>query len=48
MDRARVIAKYREWIRGKIAADPKGYDVTELYGKRLGCWCKPQAFKVDR
>lgn len=42
--RDEVIAKYREWILTKPDL------LAELYtlrGKRLGCWCKPEACHGD-
>lgn len=43
-DRARVIAQYRAWILTQphlLAA------LSELKGKRLGCWCAPRACHGD-
>lgn len=42
--REEVLEKYREWIlnQPELLAD-----LSELYGKRLGCWCKPQACHGD-
>jgi Domain of unknown function (DUF4326) len=43
-DRAEVIAKYRAWIADQphlLAALP------ELHGKRLACFCAPQACHGD-
>lgn len=39
-DRLEVIAKYRQYIlrRPDLLAD-----LSELKGKRLGCWCSPKA-----
>jgi hypothetical protein len=46
-DRQEVITKYEEWLLGIITA-PDGSKppslkeaLTELSGKRLGCWCFP-------
>lgn len=42
--RDEVIAKYREWLLTKPDL------LAELYtlrGKRLGCWCKPEACHGD-
>lgn len=42
--REEAIEKYREWILGQpelLAA------LSELKGKTLGCWCKPQACHGD-
>jgi hypothetical protein len=32
---------YEAHIRQKITENPKEYNIEELRGKRLGCWCKP-------
>lgn len=43
--REQVIAMYREWItlrRPNLIAD-----LHELEGKRLGCYCKPEACHGD-
>jgi hypothetical protein len=36
--REQVIAKYRKYILAKLRQGE--LDITDLYGKRLGCWCK--------
>jgi hypothetical protein len=39
-----VIAKYKEWVRCRsdlMAA------LSELQGRVLGCWCKPEACHGD-
>jgi len=36
------IALYREYITKKIEEDPGHYDLDELKGKNLGCWCNPK------
>ncbi len=33
------LVAYENYIRAKIKTDPKRYDLKELWGKRLGCWC---------
>lgn len=33
------IALYRKYIMQKIRENPKEYDIDELRGKTLGCWC---------
>lgn len=43
-DRDQVIRKYREWI---LSNKELLFDLPELYGKVLGCWCKPQACHGD-
>ena len=30
---------YEKVFRRKIATNPKRYNIEELRGKRLGCWC---------
>jgi hypothetical protein len=42
--REEVISAYEKWIKAQphlLAA------LSELKGKRLGCWCKPQACHGD-
>jgi len=43
-DRETVIQKYRAWI---MEQDELLVDLHELRGKRLGCWCAPQACHGD-
>jgi hypothetical protein len=33
---------YQEYIIEKIGEDPDIYNLDELKGKRLGCWCDPK------
>jgi hypothetical protein len=33
---------FREHITKKIAENPEYYDLDELRGKNLGCWCSPK------
>ena len=41
LDREQVILLYRRYIEAKLRGDP---DFLEpLRGKRLGCWCYPEA-----
>lgn len=42
--REEVIARYREWIQAQPVLLAR---LEELRGKRLGCWCKPQACHGD-
>lgn len=42
--REEVIEKYRDWIMNN---DYLLYDIMELDGKVLGCWCKPKACHCD-
>lgn len=46
--RDEVIAKFRVYMKAKVEADPvvKG-QLLGLKGKRLGCWCKPEACHGD-
>ena len=39
--REQSIRLYREHITRKIQQDYLAYDLSELRGKRLACWCKP-------
>mgnify|MGYP001405663058 CR=1 FL=1 len=43
-DRAEVIRKYREYLLGN---ESLMRSLHELRGKRLGCWCSPQACHGD-
>ncbi len=40
--RDEVLAKYEEYIWGKIGEEPEKFDIDNLRGKRLGCWCHPE------
>jgi hypothetical protein len=42
--RSEVIAKYREWI---VKQPELMASLHELKGKRLGCWCSPEACHGD-
>lgn len=42
--REEVIAKYRKWIKTQPSLLA---DLPKLRGKKLGCWCKPQACHGD-
>ena len=46
-DHEAAVAKYRTYIANRIAKDPVTYDLGELRGKVLGCWCKPKACHAD-
>lgn len=41
--REECIQKYREYITKKINERPDYYDLNELIGKNLGCWCVPDS-----
>ncbi|MDD5510628.1 MAG: DUF4326 domain-containing protein [Dehalococcoidales bacterium] len=45
--REQVIETYRKWIRHCIKDNPKVYDLSELRGKDLVCWCHPQPCHAD-
>lgn len=46
--RAEVIARYEHWLRAKLYNNPElQAELEKLRGKRLGCWCKPQACHGD-
>ena len=40
--REAAISQFETYIKNKIRDDPKMYDLAELRGKRLGCWCVPE------
>jgi hypothetical protein len=42
--RSEVIEKYREWVQTQ---PDLMNSLDELYGKVLGCWCKPKACHGD-
>ena len=42
------ITKYREYIVKKLDKDPNLVkELRQLKGKKLGCWCKPDACHGD-
>jgi len=45
--REECIEKYREYIIKKINENPEEYNIEELRGKTLGCWCKPEKCHGD-
>jgi hypothetical protein len=45
--REQAIKLYEEYIRERIASDPTLFDLSKLKGKRLGCWCSPDACHGD-
>lgn len=45
--REEVIDKYRVRITACISNNPHVYDLTELKGKDLVCWCHPQPCHAD-
>jgi len=47
-DRAKVIDMYRRYAVTRFATDPAfAKRVRGLKGKRIGCWCKPNACHGD-
>jgi hypothetical protein len=47
-NRAQVIAKFRADFLSKVSNEPDfAQKVLNLYGKTLGCYCKPLACHVD-
>jgi hypothetical protein len=32
---------YEEWIKERMVAEPEKYNLDELRGKVLGCYCRP-------
>ena len=45
--REQVITKYREHILKCIHDNPSVFDLSELRGKDLACWCHPQPCHAD-
>jgi len=45
--RQKIIEEYEEYIRKKIKDDPEKYNIENLRGKKLGCWCAPDACHGD-
>lgn len=46
--REEVIAKFRAYMEARLNGDPTLVEqLLELEGKRLGCWCKPEACHGD-
>lgn len=46
-DRAAVIAAYRQYITQQLAQYPERYNLDELRGKTLVCWCAPKPCHGD-
>jgi hypothetical protein len=42
LTREEAIENYEEYICEKIEEDPEKYNLEELRGKKLGCWCCPE------
>jgi hypothetical protein len=47
LERTRVIKDYKKYILNKIENEPEIYNIEELKGKNLGCWCKPESCHGD-
>jgi len=45
--RAEVCEKFEAYIRKKMKEDPEIFDIRELRGKNLGCWCRPDRCHGD-
>lgn len=45
--RDECLSRYKDYILGKIEEDPIFYNLEELRGKTLGCWCKPERCHGD-
>jgi cellular nucleic acid-binding protein len=41
------LQKYKQYILEKIKEDPIKYNIEELRGKNLGCWCHPERCHGD-
>ena len=47
-DRKEIIQKYRTYIRKKLSTgEINDIHLTDLHGKNLGCWCKPDLCHGD-
>ena len=42
-----ILKKYQQYIAGKIKMEPNIYNIEELRGRNLGCWCVPAASTLD-
>tara|TARA_B100001057_G_scaffold440967_1_gene475248 strand:- start:295 stop:663 length:369 start_codon:yes stop_codon:yes gene_type:complete len=45
--RESCLEAYEEYILKKIENEPEIYNLEELKGKNLGCWCHPEACHGD-
>ena len=45
--RETCLIAYEHYIRQKIEEDPVTYNLNELKGKTLGCWCHPELCHGD-
>ena len=46
-DRESCLKEYEKYIVEKIKEDPEKYNLNELIGKKLGCWCCPEKCHGD-
>lgn len=48
-DRQKCIENYRNYLHENLQKDPGKWlmAILDLYGKSLGCWCKPEACHGD-
>ena len=42
-----ALARYREYITQRIESEPERYDLAQLRGKTLACWCAPEPCHGD-
>lgn len=42
-----AVILYEQWLIERIQAEPEKYDLDELRGKVLGCFCKPSICHGD-
>ena len=42
LSREESLELYETYIREKISENPEFYNLQELKGKKLGCWCYPE------
>mmetsp|Transcript_81728 Transcript_81728/g.128686 ORF Transcript_81728/g.128686 Transcript_81728/m.128686 type:complete len:178 (-) Transcript_81728:177-710(-) len=45
--RETTILMYEDYIKGKLCSEPDKFNLEELRGKQLGCWCKPESCHGD-
>lgn len=39
-DQAAAVARYREWLDGRVSGRDRPTSFEELRGKNLACWCR--------
>ena len=42
-----ILKKYQQYIDEKIKMEPNTYNIEDLRGRNLGCWCIPAASTLD-